>query len=389
MPDQTHVVEPTVPFSKGNRRMIVVGPDYSEAEVAASGNASPAAAAWMRNFIGILTRIARVDASYWFTVESAWPRGRISIPGEQIDGGERLRRLVGYKNVLGLKRVMVSRSLAKSIVRDVTANDDIIIYGQRTLAPKDMGHLARVARRLFLIVPDAAPGRRGEQEILLAARQATGGVIYLPAELGGILRNLPSISFQGVVHPVEDRDADLDVEVWPRRLVFVGGVDCFSGAHFLREALEMADLRGSTVVVIGRIGDKSEAEKLRTLGVEVTGFLDEDRMLTVCRQAFAFLNPRDPRMELSNRNFPSKLLLYLRFGRPVVSTDTLGLPRFVASALACEGTNSPEAFARQLESLLACDEQQLRLRSDRLRKLVVSKLSEDAVISELEDFLFK
>lgn len=367
------------------RKLILVGPDYTEAEVATRRNSSPASAAWMRSFIKLLDRVDGVDASFWFTMERAWPRGKFVVPSDRFDREARSRHLIGYLNLPAAKRYSISRSLTNAIANCASSGDDVIIYGQRTLTSNDFARLAGRVRRLFLIIPDALPGLRGEEEILTSAQHATGGVIYLPAALGEALGNRRSFHFPGVVNPTFLVKSQY--RQCPRRLVFVGGVDRFSGAHFLREALEIANLPDYKIVVMGHIADQSEAEKLRELGVEVTGFVNEDRMLTECSQAFAFLNPRDPRMKESALNFPSKLLLYLRFGHPVVSTDTLGVPRFLADAMGCLGIYEPAAFARQLEELFNADDCEVKRRSDRLRRVVTDKFTEDAVIMNLRKFL--
>ena len=55
------------------------------------------------------------------------------------------------------------------------------------------------------------------------------------------------------------------------------------------------------------------------------GFLDQDKLVDVQSKAMAFINPRPPEINDNRMMFPSKLLNYLSYGIPVISTWTEGL----------------------------------------------------------------
>jgi hypothetical protein len=63
-----------------------------------------------------------------------------------------------------------------------------------------------------------------------------------------------------------------------------------------------------------------ENNKIKFLGFVTPKILD-----LACKQAYAFVNPRPIQVFHGENNFPSKLLLYLAYQKPIISTHTEGL----------------------------------------------------------------
>lgn len=68
-----------------------------------------------------------------------------------------------------------------------------------------------------------------------------------------------------------------------------------------------------------------EAEPLRRMfgkyaNIKIFGFVSVDQLRLALENAFAFINPRPYLTLEENGNFPSKLLMYLSYGKPVLST---------------------------------------------------------------------
>jgi glycosyltransferase involved in cell wall biosynthesis len=87
---------------------------------------------------------------------------------------------------------------------------------------------------------------------------------------------------------------------------------------------------------------------------EYCGFVARDVLQRIHAQATVFVNPRPSDAPENRMTFPSKLLEYLSYGKPVVSTWTEGLaPEYRDVLLVPEG-NTPEAFARLIDEALNC-----------------------------------
>ena len=67
------------------------------------------------------------------------------------------------------------------------------------------------------------------------------------------------------------------------------------------------------------------------------------------------MNPRPLGFDPNKLNFPSKLLLYLAFGKPVISTISLGMSPEYSSVVIEIEDESEEALIRSLESAIQID----------------------------------
>lgn len=59
--------------------------------------------------------------------------------------------------------------------------------------------------------------------------------------------------------------------------------------------------------------------------IKILGFLSEDELNKFASKAFAFVNPRLFSFKANKENFPSKILHYLNYSKPILSTITDGL----------------------------------------------------------------
>lgn len=365
-------------------QVILIAPDFTESEISHKKELSPAAAAWVLNFTSVLRKFATIEASIWFNQLSSWPKDRLIASSDDLYTHERQRHLVRYLNLPLLKRDSIRTALEKEAEKRVSPGADIIIYGQRSVSPSGVRRLRAAANRVFLVVPDAESGRNGLLEIERVARFCDG-VICLPYGLHEELKGVSAISYQGYVNSKKMKLLDHPSQ---RKFVFVGGIDKTSGIKFLRESLELVPSLGRRIRMVGRVADKEEAKRLSELGVEFMGFLSNVEMEKVCEEALAFLNPRDPRDKHSSRNFPSKLLNYMRYGRPIISTNTYGLPPETAKALGCEKVLSPNDFALAIQELTTSTETEIRQRIRQIESLVDTEYGRVAAEKKLREFFF-
>ena len=59
--------------------------------------------------------------------------------------------------------------------------------------------------------------------------------------------------------------------------------------------------------------------------INFLGLVDENKLNSLYSEASFYLNPRLTCHEENNNNFPSKLLDYLSYGKPIISTKTGGI----------------------------------------------------------------
>ena len=111
-----------------------------------------------------------------------------------------------------------------------------------------------------------------------------------------------------------------------------------------------------------------EAAARRDARVKVLGAVTESRLTELSRTAYVFVNPRLSDVPGNAMLFPSKLLRYLAYGKPVVSTWTEGLAPEYRSILRIPSDETPAGLAASIDDVLGWDAErveELRLRIGR------------------------
>jgi glycosyltransferase involved in cell wall biosynthesis len=104
----------------------------------------------------------------------------------------------------------------------------------------------------------------------------------------------------------------------------------------------------------------------------VFGVVDEAKLRVLSEAAWAFVNPRPPSIAENAHNFPSKVLEYLSYGKPVVSTWTPGLAPEYREVLMVVDGESPDALAARLADALALEPGALGEHRERVRAFLAA-----------------
>ena len=108
--------------------------------------------------------------------------------------------------------------------------------------------------------------------------------------------------------------------------MYLGALTEHGGINELAEAFTDLNDQTAELWICGR-GDNDLLNRLasREDRIKLMGFLDDDDLFNLAFHATFFVNPRPLNFEANKLNFPSKILLYLAFGKPVISTITDGM----------------------------------------------------------------
>jgi glycosyltransferase involved in cell wall biosynthesis len=139
----------------------------------------------------------------------------------------------------------------------------------------------------------------------------------------------------------------------PLRIVYTGYLATHTGLDLLAETFERMQRRDIELWICGK-GRSPAAERLaaRDNRVRLRGLISDDELTELCAKAAVFVNPRLPDVDENKYNFPSKVLEYLSYGIPVVSTWTEGLaPEYRDILQIAEPT--PASLGAALEACLA------------------------------------
>lgn len=138
----------------------------------------------------------------------------------------------------------------------------------------------------------------------------------------------------------------------PNVILYAGAISKWTG---IEEFCAIFDSISNQIDLELHIYGKGESEiinshKNRNSKIKVFGFVNEAELHLACQNAFVFINPRPINIELGDNNFPSKLLMYLSYNKPILSTKTSNLSPSYTSLL--NFYNDKETLMRQIQSLL-------------------------------------
>lgn len=140
----------------------------------------------------------------------------------------------------------------------------------------------------------------------------------------------------------------------PGSILYTGALSEYGGTTLLVEAFHRIKDPSAKLWVCGK-GHSSAIDraKARDMRIAVFGVVAESRLAELTSAAAVLANPRPPALQASEDNFPSKVLEYLSYGKPVVSTWTPGLGPGYRDVLLVAESGSVEHYANALRAALA------------------------------------
>lgn len=286
---------------------------------------SPATQFWQSGFIKALQEAGNGIEVVGFPVERVWPFGKLCVKANEATFiGSIPGQVVGYLNV------PYGKEWAQYIQMDRAINngqfdfkaDYVVTYSciDKETYQSPATRLAKKIRK-----------ERGTPWICIVADGVApigaDGYIYLTWSYYQAQKNLAaSVHVDGGVPRVANEAAGKSYAGRAKVLMYMGALTEHGGASLLAKAFSQYNDNEAELWFCGR-GENQELEKIVAQDSRITsfGFVDEEQLNQLAQQATAFVNPRLISFEPNKLNYPSKLLHYFSFGKPVLSTFTKGL----------------------------------------------------------------
>ena len=217
----------------------------------------------------------------------------------------------------------------------------------------------------FCIVADGiGPGSRA----YAAAADRADGRVFLPWSGYQACQVEPNLHLDGGVGTFRGHAASVPTRE-PRVVLYAGRMTRSNGVELLADAFGDLSQRDVELWFCGKGRNaRVEAAARRDARVKVLGAVTESRLTELSRTAYVFVNPRLSDVPGNAMLFPSKLLRYLAYGKPVVSTWTEGLAPEYRSILRIPSDETPAGLAASIDDVLGWDAErveELRLRIGR------------------------
>lgn len=305
--------------------------------------------------------------------ESLWPKGRLRDRGtDPLEPGI-VGDTVSYWNLPGLRTRSLIRSYVRGYERLVSRHGRPALVLAYNAYPYNIAVGRRAQDQGVPWVPIVAdvpaPGARRARHDG-AINDAAGRIFLSWAEYTRPENLEPKLHLDNGVNAVHTPATDRGLER-PPVVVYTGSMGPHAGVSYLVEAFREVQNPDIELWICG-FGrnaevDRADAEHPR---VRFLGLLPEDQLREVCERATLFVNPRPSSIPENAGNFPSKLLDYLKYGKPIISTWTAGISPEYRRVLTVLEEETPECLARTIEDVVGWEPERRQELSVRVRRFV-------------------
>lgn len=316
--------------------------------------ASPAAMKWQGHLLSAMKKFG-VDLYFlYFRAEPVWPRGRLLpsrapyCPGSVPSQGNELQ----YINIYFLRTISLCTNTVLSVLA-ASATDDresvvILTYNGPLWVRMAMKILRLITsvRWICVVADDFAPN-------------GADGYIFLSHGYYKRFQSEHKLHLDGGVYgrTAPAQPSSLNIDSRKKVFLYSGNFTKWSGVDILLDATRLIDRKDFIVLLSGPAPSQAIIDRISADSrTHYLGLLDPSELSKLYERADFFVNPRPTDIKYGDNNFPSKLLDYLAWNKPILSTKTAGLsPKLCDNLEICEGT--PESFAAAMEMALSSPDQ--------------------------------
>jgi len=302
-----------------------LGGVFDEKTVNKFPSMSPASNFWQRGFIDALKNQGHNVQVIGHPLERVWPFGRLFVHAAEATFPDTFTgRSLSYINAPLLRvpvLIMNYWMKARRQIMSVCPQDYLVTFSCLTKATDWAPTIsaARNLRKLFNIpwICIVADG---------VSPPGADGYVYLTWGYYNSAEALsPKMHLDGGI-PSKCERANDDPSEYPKAFMYMGALTQHGGVTFLARSFHRLTDKNVELWVCGR-GENNELESLASIDnrIKLMGFVSEAKLDELANMAYAFINPRPSDFAPNTLNYPSKLLHYLAYGKPVISTWTEGL----------------------------------------------------------------
>jgi glycosyltransferase involved in cell wall biosynthesis len=346
-----------------------MGSVFDEKTIDEFKSISAAANLWQMGFIKALQSSGSAVTTIGYPAEQIWPYGRFLVRQQQAKLIPEFNGLVtGYINVLGLRKItqyMRLRQAIRGLLKSDTTMPDysIVYYCQgETQKWQPSVQLAKYLKKKYnvpwiCIVADGVTPEGADRYIFLPWSNYQSGREHLQClHLDGGIAEVNIKSIKSSFPQSKDTNPKTKVLMYMGALTEHGGVTQLARA-FVKIPDDSAELW-----ICGR-GENSELDYIarNDSRIKIKGFVDGEEIDRLSMMVYAFVNPRPSSFAPNKLNYPSKLLHYLAYGKPVISTFTEGMSPEYEDVLVRIVSEEESMIVDSLRKLLMLDPTDYRI----------------------------
>ena len=351
-------------MSKTKLKILWIGPVLSEEAVSSNRAVSPAANQWQYSLVNAIQENGHSVYVLSHLPESAWPKGNLyPSSSRNLIANNLYGQTVGYVNLPFFRKA--NKFIAFKRVIDLLLYsgckfDAVLTYNRvfdASFAAKYLRH--RIGCPWISIVADDCEPGNASGYVFLSWHS------YVNSEV-----NVPKLHLDGGVDLINCDPSKISFlnESRGKAFMYAGTLGRYGGVNLLLNAFRLLRRDDCELWICGK-GDNSNLRDAVKIDprIKYIGLLPRDELVERMNKADIFVNPRPSNIPGNERNFPSKLLEYLGYLKPIVSTMTPGVSPDYRDLLFVPRDESEKAFMFTMNHVLSLDSDLLTLNSARIK----------------------
>lgn len=362
-------------------KILWLGPFHSDVALKEKLSPNQAASRWSRGLLRGLESAGCEIRVIDHCSEQRWPNGRVfwqdNNPRWFLDWYPCVR--IPYCNAWGVKEYWLSWAYARAIRKVIKMWRPDIVLCYNSLHKHNVSAIREATRFGIKGVPiilDGADPRRDNWKKLLYDNRFGSGVVFLSWWMYQNYPDdtIPRFHMDGGADGFKGEEPKYGNK--PYTLVHTGALDYWRGLDFMKGVVKCCKRLDVRFVFCGKCDRaKMWSEFGNDPRVEIKGFLSNQEVDNICREADALLSVREPSVTDNVVNYPSKIAQYLAWGKPVVSTWVPSLSPDYREVLEIGKEDTPEAFAEKIDEVLGWSLEQKRKKYSQIKEWFESKKS--------------
>jgi hypothetical protein len=337
------------------KRIIFLHSIFTEKYVKKSKAISPASNLWLKNFASNLKdkkiRVLCAGIDY----NQAWPIGKLIINSSKKNYLRNFAsRTFNYINLPYLKYIHLYLIYLNYLLHFPFKNGDLVVIYNKSFLAKVLYILNLVKRIPWIcIVAD------------LNYPKNANGYVYLSWNyFKKIKEKQKKLFLDGGIYKFNIPREKVKIKQKKKIILYSGSIGDnnsgmgYTGLHTLLKAFSRLKNKNVHLWIFGK-GKSHQLEEYikKDKRIKFYGFVNKKKLIYLCQTADIFINPRPS--EINKYNFPSKVLFYLNFNKPIIS-NKIGLHSKYRNILFILKNEKVNTLTREIEKILYIDKKNLK-----------------------------
>jgi hypothetical protein len=371
---------------------------FTDADVKRYRAVSPAANEWSYRFLYQLYLKGERIVTLGHKPEPYWPKGKLLI-SDKCDVDEKIDVFDGYRvpyyNIPYFRNEILKKGYLECYnikFEKYGIPKAVFIYNLNPYSYELCSYLKNTYKIPWVVMVADSPTKDSYKAIEkhdTLLRKADGVALFSYSYYQKLKESCNAIHFEGgVLSRIEYVSEKIkSKERCELIIVYTGSRSKHSGYFELIESMKYVKSKNVKIWIAGPGIPLSNKGVNSDKRIKDYGFLNEGDLDKMMRRADFFISPYSIDHEPNEYNFPSKILLYLSYGKPIISTVTPGLSPEYKDVLCLLKDNNPKLIAEKIDEMSSLNDADIALLSNKVIDFVENNKSLDRQVDKFIEWL--